>query len=144
VILPDLNLLLYAYNPHSIQHSVALKWWSDAINGQEVIGLPHEIMLGFIRISTHPKMGPAAVKLLKARQVVETWLDMTHVKILIPQTDHSMKVITLLEKCHGSGTLTSDASLAVYAMENRATLYSNDSDFSRFNGLKWINPLESP
>ena len=37
--------------------------------------------------------------------------------------------------------LTSDASLAVHAMENRATLCSNDGDFARFPGLDWKNPL---
>jgi predicted nucleic acid-binding protein len=47
----------------------------------------------------------------------------------------------LLERTMGSGGLVSDAVLAVHALENRATLYSNDSDFSRFPGLDWRNPL---
>lgn len=41
----------------------------------------------------------------------------------------------------GSGALVSDASLAVHAFENRATLCTNDADFARFKGLIWHNPL---
>jgi predicted nucleic acid-binding protein len=41
------------------------------------------------------------------------------------------------------GALTSDASLAVHAMENLATLCINDSDFARFPGLDWKNPLRA-
>lgn len=40
-----------------------------------------------------------------------------------------------------SGAILSDAILAAYAIENRATLYTNDGDFSRFPELKWKNPL---
>jgi predicted nucleic acid-binding protein len=41
----------------------------------------------------------------------------------------------------GSGALVPDAALAAYAIQNRATLHSNDADFSRFAGLSWKNPL---
>jgi predicted nucleic acid-binding protein len=41
-----------------------------------------------------------------------------------------------------AGNLTSDAHLATLAVEHGATLYSTDNDFSRFQFVKWINPLE--
>ena len=31
--------------------------------------------------------------------------------------------------------------IAAYAGERRATVYSNDRDFGRFEGLRWKNPL---
>jgi len=39
------------------------------------------------------------------------------------------------------GNLTSDAHLAAIAIEHGAELCSADSDFARFEGLKWRNPL---
>jgi predicted nucleic acid-binding protein len=39
------------------------------------------------------------------------------------------------------GNLTTDALIAAHAIENAATLFSNDRDFDRFSGLKWTNPL---
>jgi predicted nucleic acid-binding protein len=39
------------------------------------------------------------------------------------------------------GPLTTDAHLAALAIEYQAELHSTDSDFSRFPGLRWRNPL---
>lgn len=61
--------------------------------------------------------------------------------MILPQDNHSAEVIKLRERSQSSGQLTSDASLAVYAIENRATLCSNDADFGRVPGLDWKNPL---
>jgi toxin-antitoxin system PIN domain toxin len=141
MILPDLNLLLYAYNRQAPQHRVASSWWESALNGSELIGLPHEVALGFVRISTNRRLGALAVSLATARSIVETWHASTNTRCLLPQEDHLTKVLDLMDRSGASGQLTSDASLAIYAMESRSTLYSNDSDFARFPGLSWINPL---
>jgi len=142
MILPDLNLLLYAYNPHMPQHGSALRWWESAMNGAELIGLPNEVCLGFIRIATNPRLGSATVPLHTARQVVEAWLKLPNVRVLTPSADHFAKVINLIAQAMGSGALVSDAVLASYAIEHRAVLYTNDGDFSRFPALNWRNPLK--
>ena len=141
MILPDLNLLLYAYNPAVPQHDRAAGWWLEAMRGSELIGLPNEICLGFVRIATHPRLGPAAVPLSEARAVVDTWLSLPHARVVAPADDHFQRVMSLLAACQGSGALVSDAALAAHAIHHRATLCSNDSDFARFPGLDWHNPL---
>lgn len=141
MILPDLNLLLYAYNRQAPQNPVASVWWESALNGSELIGMPHEVALGFVRIATNRRLGALAVSLATARSIVGSWRVSTNVRCLLPQEDHMVKVLDLMERSGASGQLTSDASLAIYAIESRATLYSNDSDFARFPGLSWKNPL---
>lgn len=141
MILPDINLLLYAYNPHAPQHEAASRWWEATMNGDELIGLPNEVSLGFVRIATNPRLGPAAVPVHRARQVVETWLALPVVRVLAPSADHFGKVMALVTQVMGSGSLISDAALASYAIENRAVLHTNDADFSRFPNLNWRNPL---
>ncbi len=37
--------------------------------------------------------------------------------------------------------LTTDAHIAALAIEHGFTVYSNDSDFGRFDNLRWENPL---
>jgi len=37
--------------------------------------------------------------------------------------------------------LITDAHLAALAIEHQAELHSNDSDFARFSGLIWRNPI---
>lgn len=86
--------------------------------------------------------GFAAVPLATARQVVETWLNLPHVRVLAPPAGHVAKVMALVAQAMGSGSLVSDAVLAFYAIENRAVLHTNNADFSRFPTLNWRNPLQ--
>jgi predicted nucleic acid-binding protein len=72
MILPDLNLLLYAYNPHVPQHERAAAWWRGVVQREELVGLPNEVCLGFVRIATNQRLGPAAITIREAREVVES------------------------------------------------------------------------
>ncbi len=144
MIIPDINLLLYAYNPFAPQHGAALTWWEETLNGEELIGLPHEVAFGFLRIATHPRTGTAAVPLQQARDVVAGWLTLPNLRVLAPAPDHIIQVMDLLAAARASGAIVSDAVLAVYAISHRAVLHTNDADFSRFPGLQWRNPLSPP
>ena len=108
---------------------------------KDFIGLPHEICHGFARFATNPRMGEAAVALAPAVRVLRFWLLLPQARILLPKEDHFARTMDLMAETMGSGTLVSDASLAVYAMQSRATLCTNDTDFARFKGLVWHNPL---
>lgn len=143
MIIPDLNLLLYAYNPHTPQHRAVRGWWEQAMNGDELIGIPLEIAFGFVRIATHPRLGAARVPLIDARQVVEGWMDLPQARTLVPGALHFNRVMELMTAAMAAGPVLSDAILAAYAIEHRATLFTNDSDFARFPGLMWQNPLIS-
>jgi len=141
VILPDLNLLLYAYNPHMPQHATAREWWERVMNGDELIGIPFEVAFGFVRIASNPRLGEARVPLANAREVVESWMQLPQTRPLIPGAEHFARVMNLMTAAMAVGSVLSDAILASYAIENRATLFTNDGDFARFPGLNWKNPL---
>ncbi len=141
MILPDLNVLLYAYNAHVSQHEAARTWWQGALLGPELVAIPHEVLFGFVRIATNPRLGAAAVPLERARAVVAAWLAVPTTRVLVPSAGHFERVMELMRAARASGGVLSDAILAAYAIEHRATLYTNDSDFARFPGLDWANPL---
>ena len=141
MILPDLNLLLYAYNPHVQQHEAALRWWRAATRSPELIALPHEVLFGFVRIATNVRLGAAAVSLEAAQNVVQGWLSLPQTRVLTPTEGHFGRVMALMAGAMASGAVLSDAVLAAYAIEHRAVLHSNDADFARFSGLQWRNPL---
>ncbi|MGA1237805.1 MAG: TA system VapC family ribonuclease toxin [Limisphaerales bacterium] len=141
MILPDLNLLLYAYNPHMPQHERARCWWEGVMNSDELICMPFEVVFGFIRIASHPRLGPARVALADARRVVESWLELPQLRTLTPSAMHFGRVMDLMTAAMAAGSVLSDAILAAYAIENRATLFTSDVDFARFPGLRWENPL---
>ena len=141
MILPDLNLLLYAYNPFMPQHDAARRWWEDVMNRDELIGFPFEVAFGFIRVATNPRLGGARVALADARRVVEGWLELPQTRTLTPSALHFTRVMDLMAAAMATGPVLSDAILAAYAIENRAQLFTNDGDFARFPGLDWKNPL---
>jgi len=141
VILPDLNLLLYAYNGSVPYYERARAWWQGVVNGDELVILPHEILFGFVRIATNSRLGPAAVDLETASAVVRSWTALPQARVVAPTAGHFDRVMSLMAAANARGAVLSDAVLAAYAIEHRARLCSNDGDFSRFSGLDWHNPL---
>lgn len=49
MIIPDVNLLLYAYNSEARLHAAARDWWTNLLGGPEQVGLAWVTILGFDR-----------------------------------------------------------------------------------------------
>lgn len=111
------------------------------MNSDELIGIPNEVSLGFVRIATNSRLGAAAVSLDAARRVVEVWLGLPQTRVLLPSDSHFRRVMDLMAQAMATGSVLSDAVLAAYAIEHRARLCTNDADFARFPNLDWENPL---
>lgn len=73
--------------------------------------------------------------------LVEGWLQHPLVTVVHPGPNHWSILRQLLEQAGTAGNLTPDAHLAALAIEHNCTLYSADSDFGRFPGLRFRNPL---
>jgi hypothetical protein len=70
------------------------------------------------------------------------WLDQPGVQVISPGEEHARILFGLLEELGTAGNLTTDAHLAALALEYQAELASTDTDFARFPGLRWFNPLQ--
>jgi uncharacterized protein len=142
VKLVDLNLLLYAYNSTAREHKDAAAWLSGLFAGRETIGLPWVTLLGFLRITTAPKILANPRDLDQAAVIVSDWLGRSNVSIVSPTERHWQLLSGLLPKHRIRGSLITDAHLAALAIEHGATLCTNDRDFLRFPGLKVEFPLQ--
>jgi toxin-antitoxin system PIN domain toxin len=142
MILPDVSVLVHAHNSDSAVHERARLWWDQCLEGNEGIGLAWAAILGFVRISTNRRIlvRPLAVDDVMRR--LQSWLSMPHVHIAHPSDAHFERLRSELERLGTAGNLTSDAHLAVLAMERGYVLYSTDTDFARFAGLRWVNPCK--
>lgn len=143
MIIPDINLLLYASFTTFQQHALAREWFERVLNGREQVLLPGVSIFGFIRIATNPRIFETPLRLEDALESVEGWLAQPHVHFLVPGSRHIELAFGLLRQLGAATNLTTDTQLAAHAIENQATLYSNDTDFARFQGLRWVNPLAS-
>jgi hypothetical protein len=141
MILPDTNLLVYAYDQSSRQHTEAREWWENQLNGSQMIGLSWVALLGFIRLLTNPRIYEHPYSPLETLEIIGSWLEQPHVKIVHPSDQHFSLLSKLIGQLGTAGNLTTDAHLAALAIERGLILQTTDADFSRFSGLKWHNPL---
>jgi hypothetical protein len=142
VKLVDLNVLLYVVNDDSPRHEAVLDWWNAAVNGDETIGLPWVVLLGFLRISTNPRAFAKPLDADEAIAKIDTWLSLESVRLVREADNHWEVLRSLVSEAGTAGNLTTDAHLAALAMGHAAILVSCDSDFGRFKGLRWENPLQ--
>ena len=141
MIVPDINLLVHAYNSESPVHVQARAWWEGLLNGTRPVGLAWVAILGFVRITTHRQILSSPLTPKAACDRARTWLGRPYVSVLHPGDRHAEILFGLLGALGYAGNLTTDAHLAALAIEHQAELHSTDVDFGRFAGLRWVNPI---
>lgn len=143
MIIPDINLLVYAHNDAVAEHAKAKAWWEGLLNGRVPVGLPWLAIGGFLRLMTHPRVLATPLDLNQAVAHVRSWLGQEPVRIVQPGPKFERLFLDYLILLGTAGNLTTDAQLAALAVEHQAELHSADTDFHRFPGLRWANPITS-
>ncbi|TDE10402.1 type II toxin-antitoxin system VapC family toxin [Jiangella asiatica] len=141
MIVPDVNLLLYATITGFPQHVRARRWWEEAVNSAASIGLTPPAVFGFLRLATNARIFEYPMPVEDATGRVNEWFEQPNIALLTPGRAHMDIALDLLRGLGTAGNLTTDVQLAAYAIEHRAQLHSNDTDFGRFKGLSWVDPL---
>lgn len=141
MIIPDTNLLVYAYNLRAPEHREAIAWWQNLLDGSEPIGLPWEVIVSFIRVMTKPQVVTGPQSPGEVIAIVEQWMSVAHVTVVEPGPRHLALVGELLTASGVGDKLVPDAHIAALAIQQDAEVHTNDSDFARFPGLRWRNPL---
>jgi toxin-antitoxin system PIN domain toxin len=141
LIVPDVNLLLYANIDAFPEHAAARAWWEDRLNAETEIGLAGPALFGFVRIATNPRVIDPPLSVDDCLGRVESWLERPQVSYLLPGPRHLDIAFRLLRHLGVAANLTTGAQLAALAIEYQAELHSNDADFGRFPQLRWANPL---
>ncbi len=136
----DTNILIYATDSMSPFHERSREFVERALNSDETIALPWVVLLAFLRVMTLPRQARQVPRDV-AIAVVDRWLAQPNVVALEPGRDHWRVLADLIGASQATGNLMTDAHLAALAIEHGLTLCSADSDFARFPGLRWINPL---
>ncbi|HYY31729.1 MAG TPA: TA system VapC family ribonuclease toxin [Chthoniobacterales bacterium] len=141
MIVPDANVLIYAYDRTSDLHRAARRWWESVLSGSEPIGIPWVVILAFVRLVTHPVLCENPMTIAQARQAVEFWFGVDQVQLLAPGPATFDCFFDLLQQAGTGGNLSTDAMIAALAIEHGGSVYSTDRDFSRFPKVRWQNPL---
>lgn len=141
MILVDANLLFYAEDALSPKHKEARIWWDNTLSGEQPVGLAWITCMAFIRIYTNPRAVHSPLSIEEATKTVDGWLAQPGVQILEPTNRFWGILQSLLVESQAIANLSSDAYLAALAMDHDCELCSTDADFSRFQNLRWRNPI---
>lgn len=137
----DLNILIYALDESSPRHRIARDWLDQTLSGSDTVAFAWHVLLGFVRLSTRAAVFARPLTVDEALDVIDGWLQQPCVTVVHPSDRHARVLRELLSPLGTAANLTSDAHLAALAIEHGAELCSTDSDFSRFSGLRWTDPL---
>jgi len=137
----DVNILLHAVNTDAPRHRRAMAWLEARLSGEEPVYLAWVTILGFVRIGTNARVLSSPLSVEAASAYIQEWLAQPPVRIAEPREDHWARVEALLLAAGTAGNLTTDAHLAALALEHGCEICSTDSDFARFPGVRWHNPL---
>lgn len=140
---PDLNLLIYAVDQSAPSHTAALRWWNALLSGTETVAFSWTVLLGFLRLTTNPRIMETPLTAEHALDYIDRWLAHPVTTVIDPTPRHASVLRDLFAGVGTAGNLVSDAHLAALAIEHGAELCSADHDFGRFPGLQWVNPLRS-
>ncbi|MGB0343819.1 MAG: TA system VapC family ribonuclease toxin [Coraliomargarita sp.] len=142
MVLPDANLLLYSVNSDSMDHPKARAWWSDLLESQTPVGICTSVAFAFVRLSTNRRVFASPLLLEEAFAYINNWLEFPSVRLIDFEMEDLATAERLLKHAGTGGNLVGDAQIAAAALRLRGTVHSADSDFTRFPGVKWHNPLD--
>lgn len=141
MILPDVNVLIYAFRVDSADHSKYRSWLSDVVNGVGAYGVAPQVLASVIRICTHPRIYKQPSSLDDVLAFCNAILEAPNATVISPQDRHWSIYQSLCTRSKATGNLVPDAWLAALAIEAGCEWVTTDGDFARFEGLKWRHPF---
>jgi toxin-antitoxin system PIN domain toxin len=137
VILPDVNVLVYAFRSDVEHHDEHRIWLEGVVNGETAYGMSPQVLASVIRLATHPRIFAHPSRLTEVLAFVSVLLDQPHCQIIEPGRRHWDIFTRLCQSANAYGNLIQDAWLAALAIESGCEWITNDRDYSRFEGLHW-------
>lgn len=137
MIVPDVNVLVYAHRADSAQHEPARRLLETEAAAGRRLGLADSVLTGFLRVVTHPRIPRTPTPLSDALEVVDALLAAPGASLLRPRADHWPLLKALCREADARGNLVPDAHLAALAVSWGAELVSADRGFARFPGLRF-------
>lgn len=141
MILPDVNVLIYAFRADTPQHDRCAAWLREAVTGGTGLALCDTVIASFLRIVTHPKIISPPAPIERALEFAHWLIDNPRVHWLGPATSTWEIFERISADDHGvRGNLVPDAYLAALCLAHGAEIATTDRDFARFEGLRRIDP----
>jgi uncharacterized protein len=137
LILPDVNILLYAFRRDSNLHKAHAGWLSSVVNGKSAFGMSPQVLSSVVRIATNPRIFTRPSRATEVIAFADALLDQVHCRVVQPGARHWMIFRDLCKAASASGNLVQDAWLAALAIEHGCEWITADTAYAKFPGLRW-------
>jgi uncharacterized protein len=143
MILPDVNVLVYAHRADAPDHASYARWLETVARGDAAFGLAELVLSSFLRIVTHPRIFIPPTPLEDALAFVEGLRSRPNCALVAPGLRHWDLFTSVCRRSGAKGNLVPDAYLAALAIESGSEWVTSDRGFARFPGLRWRHPLDT-
>jgi toxin-antitoxin system PIN domain toxin len=143
VILPDVNVLVYAMRKDAAEHALARDWLSATLSSDVRFGISPLSLSAVVRLVTNGRIYENPSTLGEAFAFADTILEQSNCEVVEPGEGHwhIFKRLCLETKTTARGV--SDVWYAALAIEHGCEWITFDRDFAKFSGLKWRAPTLS-
>jgi hypothetical protein len=140
MILPDVNVLIYAFRKEVPQYTVCRNWLDGVVLGDERFGLSPLTLAAVIRVTTNPRSYPYPSSFEAAFGFCEDLLGQPHCQVVEPRERHWEIFKRLCIETNTKGSTVTDAWYAALAIEWGCEWITLDRDYARFPSLRWKLP----
>ena len=136
----DVNILVHAFRSDAADHGLCRSWLQGLVNGNADFALIPNVLSGFVRVVTHPRVFARPSPLGEALEFCDSLVTCELAQWIGPGPRHWEIFSVLCQGTDARGNLIPDAWLASVAIENGCEWISLDRDYARFPGLRWTVP----
>lgn len=145
MILPDVNVLVYAFRREAERHQDYAAWLAEVVAGSDEIALHDPVLIGCVRIVTNPRMVTTPAPVSLALDFIGRIRNARRARWLPAGSRSWNRFEALAQGDRGiGGNLVPDAHLAAVALTHGCRLATADRGFARYPGLTWFDPVERP
>jgi hypothetical protein len=141
LILPDVNVLIYAFRADAERHDEYKRWLESVLNGPAAYGIAPQALAGVVRICTHPRVFARPSRASDAFEFCRVLLEQPNATVITPGERHWEIFEALCRASKAAGNLVQDAWFAALAVETGCEWITTDRDYARFPGLAWRAPF---
>ena len=141
MILPDVNVLIYAFRADSPNHQQYREWLDSVVNGDSAYAICPQVLSSVVRIATHRAIFPKPSRLDQTLAFCRVLMTQPHCQLLQPASRHWSIFADLCRSIEASGNLVQDAWFAALAIEHGCEWITADRHYARFPGLVWRAPF---
>ena len=141
MILPDVNVLVYAFRREAGQHEAYASWLAGVVDGADELALHDASLSGFVRIVTSPRFLEDPAPTRAALDFVDRLRGAARARWVPAGHQAWQRLGSLVGGDSGiRGNRVPEAHLAGVALAHGCRLATADRGFARYPGLRWFDP----